>query len=368
MSLIYKDFRLNFIGLDREVGAGKSAAVAVPGGRAWLCPDRGTGALKPYFDEIHFKMYDEPWWSHHALRDRLAQKPHVQGRVYAGCAGMVNLDYIAATKAPGAVLFDINPLQTLFWNGLIAEIAAQPDNRKLGTELPRFTEELYRRIVALHGADVIRDMDPPEGRGRGWGSPQAPYRWMRYDDVENWMRGMFEKAERGRNWLGDPVKYAHVHRLCKHDAVAAVTLDICDEAACARVGEALRAARYFKGSDAAGFESTASVGAGVGLLYRSNVAYYLKWSAQDKAARMAGYRAWLEQHPGDTDPSAGAPVDYTQRLVKGDAYKAAHGNLRAWFNREGGHMIAADTTSGGGGHASFRPRLRAVKGPDIVAP
>ena len=368
MSLIYKDFGLNFQGLDHEVGPGKSAAVAVPGGRAWLCPDRGAGALKPYFDEIHFRMYDEPWWSHHALRDRLARKPALHGRVYAGCAGMVNLDYAAATKGPGVLLYDINPLQALFWNSLISAIAAEPDNKLLAASLPRFSEELYEKIVALHGADVIRDMDPPQGRGRGWGSPQAPYRWMRYDDVENWVRGMFDNTERGRNWLGDPVKYAHVHQLCKHGAVAAVTLDICDSAACARVAETLRIARYYEGSEEAGFAKAASVGAGVGLLYRSNVAYYLKWSAQDKANRMAGYRAWLEKHPGDIDPSGGAPVDYTQRPVKGDVYKAAHGNLRAWFNREGGHIIAADTTSEGGGHASFRPRLRAVRGPDIVAP
>ena len=368
MSLIYNDFRRNFAGLDREAGAGNSAAVRVPGGRAWLCPDRGTGAWKPYFDEIHFRMYDEPWWTHHALRDRLAQRPDAQGRVYAGCAGMVNLDYIAATKAPAAVLFDINPLQTLFWRGLAALIARQSDHRALGAELPRFTEALYHRIVALHGPDVIRDMDPPEGRGCGWGSPQAPYRWMRYDDVEHWVRGMFDNRERGRNWLGDPVKYAHVHQLCKYDAVAAVTLDIRDSAACARVAERLRAARFYKGSEEAGFDRAASVGAGVGLLYRSNVAYYLRWTAQEKADRLAGYRAWLEKHPGDGDPNDGAPADYTQRPVKGDAYRAAHNNLRAWFNREGGHMIAADTAGAGAGHASFRPRLRAVRGPDIVMP
>lgn len=368
MALIYKDFAANFAGLDADVGPGAGAAVAVPGGRAWLCPDRRTGALKPYFDEIHFRMYDEPWWSHHGLRDRLAARGDVQGRVYAGCAGMVNMDYIAATKAPAALLFDINPLQALFWRRLVKLVAQEPDARTLGGKLPSFTEELYDAITGLHGPDVIRDMEPPEGRGQGWGRPQSPYRWMRYDDVAHWVGGMFDNTERGRNWLADAGRYAHIHQLCKYNAIAPLTLDICDDLACGRVTDGLRKARYYVGTEGAGFAPTARVGAGVGLLYRSNVAYYLRWSAQDKAARMAGYRAWLEKNPGDNDPSEGLPVDYTQRRVKGDAYGSAYNNLRAWFNREGGHMIAADTTSGGGGHASFRPRLRAVRGPDIVAP
>ncbi len=366
MALIYKDFANNFAGLNDEVCDG--GPVAVPGGRAYLCPDRATGALKPYFDEIHFKMYDEPWFTHHDLRDRIAARPDRQGRVYAGCAGMVNLDYIAASRAPAAVLFDINPLQALMWSGLTDIIAALPDNRDCAAELPRFTESLYYRIEQLHGAGIVRDMDPPvrPAEARYWGSPQAPYRWMKYSDVADWARAQVEGSEAQKNWLGNPDKYRHVHELCRNRAVASLTLDVRDEVACARVAEVLRTAQYrigaYEDNAPVRFASEVTTGAAVGLLYRSNVAYYLRWSAEDRAARMKGYLEWKAKNAHHDDPNEGRPADYTNRAVVGPAYSKARDNLRAWFGAAGGHIIAADTTSGGGGFASFRPRLRFLPG------
>ena len=366
MILIYKDFAPPFTALNHEAGHG--LCVAVPGGRGYLRPDRRGGGDRVYTDEIHFRIYDESWIRHECLRDRLAASPALHGRVYAGCAGMVNMDYIAATRAPAALLFDINPLQTLFWQGLTDLLAAIPGNRDFADELPRFTSGLYYRIAQLHGPGILRDMQSPaaepDERDYG-GSRRSPYRWMSYDAVAGWARHMLEPAQAPHNWLGNPEWFRHVHLLARHRALAALTLDVRDAEGCARVAETLRGAAYGAGAsdprDAAApvFGDGVRRGAAVGLLHRSNVGYYLKWNRAEIAAETAR---------GDV------ARDFSGLAAGTGTYAAARDNLRRWMDARGAHVIASDTYSGAGGWITFRPRLYAVRGlapaahPAIVAP
>lgn len=351
MPLIYKDFADNFSGLNDEVRAG--GPVAVPGGRAYL--RTMWGKIRPYTDEVHWDIHDESWAAQERLRDRLAADTSFHGRVYAGCAGQVNLDYMAAIRAPAAVLFDINPLQKIMWDGLMSLMAQHADNRAFADAFPSFVESLYYRIEQMHGAEAIKGHMSPPVRGpedRGWGSPSSPMRGMSYQQVRDWVDyRMSEQYTRGKgSWLRDPERYNHLHRMACNDAVAALTLDVRDDVACARVAEVLARATYkvceYEGTLTPVFARAARQGAAVGFLYRSNVGHYLRWNKAEMAAQVEKGRE---------------ASDYTGLAADTTTYRKAHDNLRRWMDPQAAHMIASDSHSGGY-WGNFRPRLRAVRG------
>ncbi|MBU0800520.1 MAG: hypothetical protein KKA05_05890, partial [Alphaproteobacteria bacterium] len=246
MPLIYRDFANEFMPLNTAPGG--DLCVAVPGGRGYLREQ--FGKTKLYLDEIHFDIHDESWYSQHALRDRIAADEAMQGRVYAGCAGMMNLDYAAALRAPAMVLFDINPLQALFWQELTPVLAATPDARDLAVQTLDFTKGLYYKIEALHGRENLRNMYPPvvpAGRydaGAEDNERCSPFRGMSYRRVAEWVDYRLHCVDADKNWLGNPVRYRHIHELAKHNAIAALTLDVRDRVACRQVENALSNVKY----------------------------------------------------------------------------------------------------------------------------
>jgi hypothetical protein len=330
LPLIYKDFADNFSGLNDETRDG--GPVAVPGGRAYL--RQQWGKIRPYTDEVHWDIHDESWATQERIRDRLAADPSFHGRVYAGCAGQVNLDYMAAIRAPAAILFDINPLQKIMWDGLLGLMAQHADNRTFAAAFPSFVEGLYYRIEQMHGAEAIKGHMSPPLRGpqdRGWGSPSSPMRGMSYQQVRDWVDyRMSEDYSRGKgSWIREPEKYNHLHLMACNDAVATITLDVRDDVACGRVADVL-----------------ARAGVAVGFLYRSNVGHYLRWNKAEMAAQVEKGRE---------------ASDYAGLAADTGTYRKAHDNLRRWMDPQQAHMIASDTHSGGY-WGNFRPRLRAVRG------
>lgn len=307
----------------------------LPGGagRAYLRTAFGRAAA-PYFDAVHFDIHDESWYTQYALRDRMAADARFHGRVYAGCAGAMNLDYIAATRAPAAVLFDINPAQRVFWGEFTKRLARQKDRAAFAAALPRFAGDLFYKLrdvfgpaglcrdarapVPEAGEDSYRLRIPPEER-------YSPFRGMRYERVARWAQS---RAEDPQHWLGSDEKYAHLHALARARAIAAVTLDIRDREACDAVAATL-----------------ARADVAVGLLYRSNVGHYLKWSAAE-----------IAEHKEKGEIAS----DFSRLPVTARTYRQAHDNLRRWMAADA-HMIAADRHTGGT-WGQFVPRLRPIKG------
>jgi len=97
---------------------------AVPSGRAYKI-EQAPGF---YISEIHTQTIGEaqagsqfekwilgPVWN---------KPPH---QIYMGIGGFINLSLIAGQKFKQGILFDINPVQTLYWQRLVKMIAAIPD-------------------------------------------------------------------------------------------------------------------------------------------------------------------------------------------------------------------------------------------------
>lgn len=350
MTLIYKHFNSALAGANDEIPAG-STAVPVPGGRGYERVKQqglGAGVAGLYLDDIHFEINAESWYVHQDLRERIATDPALQGRVYAGCAGQVNLDYIAASKAPAALLYDINPLQTLFWQACFDRLAQTPDRVTFARSLRPLAEEMYYKIRSLYGphADLPLMRDPAVEGQYNRDSAQSPFRGMSYGRMGEWaeyrLRDRFGAAV--GSWAAEDERYAHLHVLAKNDALAAVTVDVRDHAACRRIGERLRTAHYDVIDDE-GVVQGQRTGAAVGFLYRSNVGHYMKWSRAEIAARQA----------------EGIPAhDFSGLPANVDTYRQMCRNLRYWQDPAGGHMIASDRHSGGQ-WGQFVPRLRAVR-------
>jgi hypothetical protein len=353
MPLIYKNFSNQFAALNTAPGG--DLCVPVPGGRGYLREQ--FGKTKPYLDEIHFNIHDESWYSQHALRDRIAADETMHGRVYAGCAGMMNLDYAAALRAPALLLFDINPLQALFWQDLTKLIAETSKAEDFVAQLLDFTKQLYYKIEALHGQENLRNMYPPvvpEGRydaGAEDNERCSPFRGLSYRRAAEWAEYRLTQHEADKNWLGNPARYRHIHELAKHNAIAAVTLDVRDSVACRQVEDALKAVKYSVGTyneqkpDAPVFAEKEQQGTAIGFLYRSNVGHYLRWNKAEIAKQVeAGQIA----------------RDFTGLAADTGTYRKAHDNLRRWMAPDA-HMIASDRHTGGA-WGQFIPRLTAIKG------
>src|SRR5690606_38974871 len=147
------------------------------------------GEIRPYLDEVHWDINAESWYTQHNLRDKIAADPALQGRVYAGCAGNMNLDYAAASRAPAMVLYDINPLQTIFWHSLTTLMAEMPDNQTFAAALPDFAKGLYYKLAALYDPQELFNIHPPDDT-RPYGNAEereSPFRGMSYRRFNEWV-------------------------------------------------------------------------------------------------------------------------------------------------------------------------------------
>lgn len=371
--MIYKDFASSFRNLNSRPA--DACAVAVPGGRAYLREG------KPYFDKIHLRPESEPWTAHKPIQRQLKKARHLHGRVYAGAAGEVNLNYIACSRAAGAVLTDINPLQTLFWQDLFDLIAACPERKDLARGLRGFAQGMYQKINLMHDVHSLKNKPRPlsiesplpgEQHEFALGQLQAaqnaaaqmtgempdtlsysdvpvsmlfqaageamsPIRNMRYCDFAQWWQTrlgldpeMTDFRDTKPDWLADKANYRHIHRLCKHGAISALTFDITDPASCKQLREALDRAHYTPVKISPGgseIPDNARTGADIGLFYLSNVMFYIDRPEHAKA------RTGQSPDQSQEDEEPALYRDFTGGDVAPDAAGNVYAHLRFLCSR-----------------------------------
>lgn len=114
--------------LDHEpVGEG---LCPIPTGRAYM------GSAGVYGDKIHVMPFGE------RFRDGVEPR----GGLYMGTAGLMNLAHIARIKPSHAILFDVNPFQTIFSNVVISAAKYNPNYEDFRRTL-NYGEILTRRIM-----------------------------------------------------------------------------------------------------------------------------------------------------------------------------------------------------------------------------
>jgi hypothetical protein len=161
MPLIYKDFADGFNDINHTVVSDRMTLVS--GHRAYMA--RG----KPYFDYVHFPKVSESWATHERLQSHYRSNTNLHHRVWAGAAGEMNLSYMAVTKAPAAILYDINPFQALFWQGFFRLLADCPDADMFALEARQFLKDFYFSLRDQFNLEAIqKEYDgPPKSYGRG---------------------------------------------------------------------------------------------------------------------------------------------------------------------------------------------------------
>ncbi len=250
-----------------------------------------SGPRQPYAGPIHVTVVGENVSFHKRHIEAVASKPALQGGLYAGAAGFINMSYIASSKSAAAFLFDINAYQTLFWNLVFEKVrrsAYADDFRKDFSNIahdirlaqkghPSALRENFAAVC--HGARTTLFKDLPE------------------EKLSQWIEQESRTSPEGR-WMHDQSLYTHIHKLALNNAIGAVTLDITNHAACAQVEKNLR-------------DNSSSVR----LLYASNILNFL----QPVIRR----------------------TDFIGRSISDRTQQSTQANLYRWMERNG-HIIECD--------------------------
>ena len=326
MAVIYTNFARSIDPLEHRPAGYNMRAIS--SGRGYVV----NGDI--YYDNVHFSPVSESWISQEKLAGSFAAHDTYQGRVYAGVAGEVNLKFIAASAAPAAILFDINPLQRVFWQYLFEAIAQAPTPaefvagvadipKRLFKEVPRYengrpvircsspfpqdhpisVEVQRKKVIAQHdmmqkmtGADdahLQRALDrikgtayPDEEDCREKSSPIRNMTYKRFDEYFQVRLGLKEHSHWMGNadldWLANPAFYNHIRQMVLNDAIATLTLDITDKHGCDQLAGVLANCCYERIDISESQTLETCKGAEIGTLYLSNVMYYLKWSEDEK--------------------------------------------------------------------------------------
>lgn len=217
-----------------------------------------------YAASIHTNVVSEETHSHRILLEAMSKAGgHDRNSVYMGCAGFLNFSYIAAMRPAAAILFDINPLQTLFWQKTIKGLETSPSYASFVQYMKDTGPALQVAALLACGNRAIeldqsaisirRDAQPMiKGLFREVAAPQED-KWWNGDTVE-------------LRWRGSD--YAYLHMMAKSGALGALTIDMTDEAAWTQLSDRLDI-----------------VGRHVGVLYASNALNFLAkghcWSHGD---------------------------------------------------------------------------------------
>ncbi len=273
-----------------------------PFGRAYKSP----GGF--HVDQVHLAPIQEDIGAHSKLQRcflSAAQPPPI--RFYMGVAGILNLNYLAALKPEKAILYDINPLQTGFWEIVFDGLANSPRavhfSRFMSRDLgPQVTDMATRFAVLL----------PRRKSESSALIAQTPIRGV--PKIHSWIM----EAQIDSVFMGH---YEHLHEMARSGNIGSITLDISDTQACRQLHELFmqeHRAGEFPGADA---------------MYVSNVFEFLS-------------------RPGkDLFDWAGRPVDIEQ-------YQNGRANVRAFCNPAGALIVDHE------GLAGSRRHFRDVKMPD----
>jgi len=291
MTVIYQNFAENFKELSQTTVGDRTTLVE--GQRAYIINGQ------PYFCNVHFERVSESWMTHEVLQRHFKSNTALQKRIWAGTAGEVNLAYITATKAPAAILFDINPFQTLFWNKFFTFVSETPDHQEFAQKSQQFIKEFYYDLSnQFNLASIQKDHPglhmkaPVTQQYNQEGFISSPIRNMTYRDFYQQIRGYLgwkeigftSCADKDLQWIANKENYTHLHLMAKNNAVAAVTLDISDTPSCEQLRYALEHATYkpahiIKGDIKAC--SPTRQGALIENMYLSNILYYFDYSVEE---------------------------------------------------------------------------------------
>lgn len=365
MTVIYRNFAKGFEELNQSVVGDRTTLVG--GRRAYVVED------KPYFNNVHFSAVCECFFAHQILQRQFKENAELHNRIWAGTAGEVNLSYMAVSKAPAAVLFDINPFQILFWNAFFEKIAENPDPNQFAKISKKFIKDFYfdlssrfnLQAIKKNNSGLLMSSPAPEDHmvsveavirmrkedncvlGHKMrvdcsdvtkpGSPQdvndlfSPIKNMRYKDFYEKIRaylgweetGCFSCDDEEVQWIANGELYAHLHLMAKNNAIAAVTLDVSDAQSCDQLRRCLDGAEYntVRIVDGEDIESKPSQGARIGNMYLSNVLHYLYYS-QDVMDRYRDAGKKLCDFSGKevTERSFATTLDNLRALTSDDAY------------------------------------------------
>jgi hypothetical protein len=284
-----------------------------------------------YFSWIHFKRNSEGCMDHERIAEYIHKTPELQGRIYAGTAGEANLEYIAASRSPAAILYDINPYQRLFWKEFFARVAESENPEHFVDSMKMFGIECEANILKQFSTPYITEGNHLEYITL----EEAPsiYEYSRIFENNMVYNEFYKKfgTALGRqdtrrvyahseivNIIRNPDLYNHIHRLAKANAIGFLTLDIADPDSCQQLAEALE-----------------QFGEKIGLLYTSNIIYYFNYSNLE----------WSQARAKEF-----VPRDFCNRPVTPNTIESVFANLRSLVAPEA-HIIRFDTCVG---HSSRR--------------
>lgn len=254
-SVIYQDFaqaisRENHVlhhkgmTLLRPQGSGRFCK-APSLGRAYL---EGQGVLKkalPYGTEVHFQPIGESYHEHLGNAHCLEKSRSKMNPVYMGTAGAVNLEYMGAIRASAAILYDINPIQTLFWQEVIKHLAAHDNAQDFAQALRHTGENFETSLTEMFNVKsgnfnkILVNGDRLNYSISSW----KGFREVAPKSSINFLTSLSE-VHQHRSWAHNPARYRHLHDMAKNNAIAALTIDLTDEIAGKKLREALCDAQY----------------------------------------------------------------------------------------------------------------------------
>ena len=235
---IYRGFATGLEILNQSILSDRM--IRTPVGRGYRIDDQ------VYADEVHIRCLGEENEHHTALFKKFhRQAAQRQDHVYVGAAGFLNLSYIAVTKPSAAILFDINILQTLFWRDVIKALAENRDPKGFRNFMAHNQREMPQRVKKIFNemsyADSFTDVCDRNSIYRAfWKEPVGPWLDAAFEPVNMKLGEHFRMVD--RLWMARG--YGHLHTLAKNDAIGALTLDVCDRAACNQLKDFLDHVTY----------------------------------------------------------------------------------------------------------------------------
>jgi len=217
------DFYQSIRALDHQP-VGESLC-AIPTGRAY----RNGSSL--YADKIHVFPYGESLGVLQSVPMYGVRPP----ALYMGTAGLINIGNICKLKPSYAVLFDVNPLQTIFWN-----VVLSADKQNESYEGFRNTLD-YSEIIAFN---VIKQ----KWRNVQFSAPESMTSALHNGNPESLSRKTFPRCSQTFSTYLDEIRftsddYAYFHHMAVQGRIGTLTLDMFDHAGWRQLSASLCAMR-----------------------------------------------------------------------------------------------------------------------------
>lgn len=222
-------FQQAILPLKNAFSSGQSAPI--PGGIGYIKGD------SIHADQIHLGQIGEG--NHSIPLTYLTDRAKFDSPIYLGVGGILNLSYAAKLKPARVVLFDVNPLQTLFWDEAIKHLKTDTLAEFLNfieASQDVIKDRLHRDFqdVEFSTAGCLTNTFNVTPR------PSSPLQWER-----GFFRGLSPKSwlshrdSVAHTWV-TPEHYATLQKIACDGEIEAITLDILDTERCRSVGNFLK--------------------------------------------------------------------------------------------------------------------------------